>query len=143
MTWIDFHKSGLDDTRIAVEGSLYIMLLLIILTTFGLSLTLLIFTVKGKSLLKAKKILFSTIFFNFFLAFLSFVLCFYKVSTLFICFSVFVMIALSVAGTLYLVEYNEDLKKEKERKNKIDNTAMQDSYYKIQEIIEKNDREDH
>ena len=139
-TWISFKKSGLDDTRIAVEGSLYIALMLVIITTFALSVAILVKIAKNKDIFNGRnrKILFSDIFFLFFVAFLCFVLSVSGVGTLAVILYVLALILLSISATLLLVDFNENLKIQKENRNKIDNTATQDNFYKIEEIMNKN-----
>lgn len=137
-SWLNFKKSGMDDIRMAVEGSLYLVLLLIIIITFALSLTLLIFKIKKKDIFtgQGRQILLSTIFFDFFVAFLFFIISLSGVGVLFAILYVVGLIGLVVSGALYLVDYNEDIKFKKANKNKIDNTAVQDNFYKINEIMD-------
>ncbi len=138
-TWLEFYRSGLDDTRMAVEGSLYLALMLVILVTFALSLVSLIYHAKKKDLFfgQGRKILFSVIFFDFFVAFLFFILSISGVGVVAGILYAVGLILLACSGILYLVEYNEQIKFQKANRNKMDNTASQDAYYKVKEIMDR------
>lgn len=143
--WVGFQKSGLDDTRKAVEGSLYLVLMVVIICAFVLSLICLIHTIKNRNLFvgQARKIMLSTVFFDYFVAFLFFILSVSGVGVLAAVLYVVGLLLLALAGTLYLIDYNEDIKLQKANRSKIDNTAVQDAYYKIKEIMDKENEEKH
>ena len=72
---ISLSKEGVDTTRAAVEIALYFAFFIVIAVALALSIVCLTYTIKNKDLTDAegKRIIISTVFFDFFVAFLLFI----------------------------------------------------------------------
>lgn len=142
--WASFAQSSWDDTRKAVEGSLYIVLLFVVCVSLTLSIISLVWTIKKHPIFfgQARKITFSNVFFDFFMAFLFFILCFADVGIVGIVLYAIGLICLAIAGGLCLIDYNIDLKFQKANRNKINNTAIHDTLHDVEEIVDKEEKKE-
>ena len=140
---ISLSKEGVDTTRTAVEIALYFAFFIVIAVALALSIVCLTYTVKNKDLTDAegKRIIISTVFFDFFVAFLLFIDIFTGQSVLGIIFYIICCILLITSGGLYLIDYNTAIQVQKSNKDKIDNTASADSYRKAEEKNAENNLE--
>lgn len=139
--------TGVDKTKLGVQIALYFAMLIVVGVALSLSIVCVIYELKEKSLTseEGKRIVLSTVFFDFFVAFLFFINIFTGQTAMGVVFYIICCLLLVLSGGLYLIDYNNNIKMERDSKNKIDNTAsMDDSFKKIEEIVfedKKNDND--
>ena len=139
---IQIANNGISDDVGYLEIAFFGVQLVIVSVALALSAVCMRFSKNFELNEENKRILISTITFDFILAFLFFVSAFANAEIFYIIFCVLSCLLILVAGSLFLFDLNEEIKIAKQHKEKLDNTIYHESAIQNENIALNNHKDE-